>query len=112
MKIPAEEIATLADAMCRIGCLIWRRVASGQQRSSLPCAKNPALDLRCILPCDGQERKWPVQTQRRYRSILEQANDMVCVGREYTSNCMLKRNRYLVDHATVLLAIYDGSLSN
>jgi len=22
MKIPAEEIATLADAMCRIGCLI------------------------------------------------------------------------------------------
>lgn len=53
-----------------------------------------------------------MQTQRRYRSILEQANDVVCVDREYTSDCMLKRNRYLVDHATVLLAIYDGGLSN
>ena len=30
------------------------------------------------------------------------------VNREYSKNCMLKRNRYLVDHAACLLAVYNG----
>ena len=34
---------------------------------------------------------------------------MVYVSREYTSNCMLKRNHYLVDHSGVLLAVYNGA---
>ena len=109
-EILAEQIAALADA----GVTDWfSGMAQGVDLWAAELVltlrkKNPALNLHCILPCEGQERKWPVQTQRRYRSILEQANDVVCVGREYTSDCMLKRNRYLVDHASVLLAIYDG----
>ncbi len=30
------------------------------------------------------------------------------VSQEYREGCMLKRNRYLVDHATCLLAVYNG----
>lgn len=30
------------------------------------------------------------------------------VSREYREGCMLKRNRYLVDHAACLLAVYNG----
>ena len=70
--------------------------------------ENPALQLRCILPCEDQEIKWPAPEQERYRSILRQANDIFFVIREYRSDCMLKRNRYLVDHASVLLAVYNG----
>ena len=70
--------------------------------------KNPALNLYCILPCENQEVKWPASMQEQYRSILEQANDVVYVGREYNRKCMLKRNRYLVDHASILLAVYNG----
>ena len=40
--------------------------------------------------------------------ILEQARNVVYVSREYTSNCMLKRNHYLVDHSGILLAVYNG----
>lgn len=69
---------------------------------------NPALRLRCILPCEGQESKWPAQEQERYRSILRQADDVVYVNREYNRNCMLDRNRYLVDHSSILLAVYNG----
>ena len=33
---------------------------------------------------------------------------MIYVNREYSKGCMLDRNRYLVDHAACLLAIYNG----
>lgn len=70
--------------------------------------KNPAIKLHCILPCEEQESKWEAPAQELYRSVLEQADDVVYVSRAYHRDCMLKRNRYLVDHAAMLLAVYDG----
>lgn len=71
--------------------------------------KNPALKLHCVLPCKGQESKWTASAQERYRSILAQANEVVYVGQKYSRDCMLKRNRYLVDHSSFLLAVYNGT---
>lgn len=71
--------------------------------------KNPALKLHCVLPCKGQESKWTASVQEHYRSILAQANEVVYVGQEYNRDCMLKRNRYLVDHSSILLAVYNGT---
>ena len=70
---------------------------------------NPALKLHAILPCEGQERKWMASAQEHYRSILAQANEGIYVGQEYSRNCMLKRNRCLVDHSSILLAVYNGT---
>ena len=70
---------------------------------------HPALKLHAILPCEGQERKWTASAQEHYRSILAQANEVIYVGQEYSRNCMLKRNRYLVDHSSILLAVYNGT---
>ena len=70
--------------------------------------KYPALRLRCILPCQGQEAKWTASAQARYNAILRQAGEIVYVSREYAPDCMLRRNRYLVDHASILLAVYNG----
>ena len=71
--------------------------------------KNPALTLHCILPCEEQDRKWPTSAREKYRSILERANDTVLLGKAYNQHCMLDRNRYMVDHASVLLAVYNGT---
>ena len=71
--------------------------------------KNPALKLHCVLPCKGQESKWTASAQERYRSLLAQDNEGVYVGQEYNRDCMLKRNRYLVDHSSILLAVYNGT---
>ena len=70
--------------------------------------KNPALKLHAILPCEGQESKWTVSAQEHYHSILKQANEVVHVGKEYSRNCMLERNRWLVEHSSILLAVYNG----
>jgi len=71
--------------------------------------KNPALKLHANLPCEGQESKWSVSAREIYHSILEQADEVVYVGQEYSKDCMLKRNRYLVDHSSILLAVYNGT---
>ena len=70
--------------------------------------KNPVLKLHAILPCEGQERKWSVSAQEIYHSILYQADEVVYVGQEYSRDCMLARNRYMVEQASVLLAVYNG----
>lgn len=70
--------------------------------------KNPAIKLHCILPCKEQADKWSASSRDLYHSILERADSIVYVSRDYYKNCMLDRNRFLVDHAAALLAVYNG----
>ena len=70
--------------------------------------KNPALKLHLILPHEGQADSWNDSAQERYRSILEQADSVEYVSREYYEGCMLERNHPLVEAAGVLLAVYNG----
>lgn len=70
--------------------------------------ENPALKLHCILPCEGQADQWSASARALYSSILEQADEIVYVSQAYSKGCMLKRNRYLVDHTACLLAVYNG----
>ncbi|MBD5099555.1 MAG: DUF1273 domain-containing protein [Clostridiales bacterium] len=71
--------------------------------------KKPALKLHCVLPCKGQESKWTASAQEHYYSILAQANEVVYVRQEYSRDCMLERNRWMVDRASILLAVYNGT---
>ena len=70
--------------------------------------KNPALKLHCLLPCKGQDAKWPASSQKRYHAILEKADSIVYVNHEYNEKCMLERDRALVQLSSLLLAVYDG----
>ena len=70
--------------------------------------KNPAIKLHCILPCRDQADKWSASSRNLYRSILKRADSIVYVSREYHKDCMLDRNRFLVEHASTLLAVYNG----
>ena len=70
--------------------------------------KNPALNLHCVLPCEGQADSWSDLARERYHAILKQADFVEYVSREYYDGCMLARNRRLVDQAGILLAVYNG----
>lgn len=71
--------------------------------------KNPTLKLHCILPCRDQAKKWEASAQKRHQNILEQANSVICLSESYYDGCMLNRNKYLVEHSSILLAVYDGN---
>lgn len=70
--------------------------------------KNRAIKLHCILPCESQADKWEYEAMKLYQSILRQADSVVYVSKAYTPDCMLERNRYLVSHASIVLAVYNG----
>ncbi len=106
----AEQIAKLVDAgythflsgMAE-GTDTWAAMAVLSLKN-----ENPALRLHCVLPCEGQADGWSASARERYFSILEQADEIVYVSREYYRGCMLERNRSLVDHAACLLAVHTG----
>lgn len=110
-----EVLTAQISALAEQGVTDW--LSGMAQGVDLWCAqivldmrkKNPALKLHAILPCEGQESKWSAAAQALYRSILEQADEVVYVNREYSANCMLERNRYMVDRASILLAVYNGA---
>ncbi|MEG1999830.1 MAG: SLOG family protein [Evtepia sp.] len=68
----------------------------------------PYLKLVCVLPCEDQAARWSEHSKKCYFSILEQADEIIYTGRDHTKTCMMERNRFLVDHATYLLAVYNG----
>lgn len=70
--------------------------------------KNPAIKLHCILPCTAQAEEWTASSQDRYHSILKQADSIVYVNRDYHKDCMLERNRFMVEQSSALLAVYSG----
>ena len=67
--------------------------------------KNPVLKLHCILPCKTQADNWNPASKDIHRSILEQADSIVYVSRDYHKNCMMERNKFMVNHADILLAV-------
>ena len=46
--------------------------------------------------------------RKRTCAILERAAHVEYISHDYYNGCLQKRNRYMVDHATHLLAVYDG----
>ena len=46
----------------------------------------------------------------RYFTLVERCDCETMVQRHYDKGCMLRRNRYMVDRASLLIAVYDGML--
>ena len=68
----------------------------------------PELHLMAAIPCESQADKWSVEQRERYFDILAQCDEVVYISRHYTRDCMFRRNRWLIDHAGFVLAIYNG----
>ena len=64
----------------------------------------PALRLVLAIPCPEQSARWSESDRARYQSILARADEKVILCEHYTRFCMMLRNRYMVDHAEVLVA--------
>lgn len=68
------------------------------------------IPLICALPFQGQERRWMLKAQERYHRICDRAQAVMIISSGgYSKEKMLKRDRWLVDHSTLLLALWDGS---
>ena len=64
-----------------------------------------------MIPHEEQAARWSEAWRERYFSLLEQADDTVLISAHYTRDCFHRRNRYMVDNADKLLALYTGGIT-
>ena len=50
--------------------------------------------------------RWPAALRERYFSIASKCDKETMLQRQYTRDCMKKRNQYMVDCADVVLAVW------
>ena len=71
-------------------------------------ARRPGVTLECARPCETQSHSWPAEEQARYQDILDRCDYETMVQQRYDRFCMMRRNRYMVDHAAHILTVYNG----
>ena len=69
----------------------------------------PDVTVEAVIPCPTQADQWPPAQRERYRKLVDACDWETLVSAQYTSTCMQRRDRYMVDHASLLLAVFDGS---
>ena len=70
---------------------------------------HPDVTVEAAIPCPTQADTWPPAQQERYRRLVDACDFETMVSARYTSSCMQRRDRYMVDHASLLIAAFDGS---
>ena len=68
----------------------------------------PEIRLEGAVPFSGQADRWLPSEKERYNRLLSQCDRVTVLQDRYTSGCMMKRNRYMVDHSDLLIACFDG----
>ena len=63
----------------------------------------PHIRLILVLPCITQTTEWKQADIDEYERIKSLADKVVFTSREYTSGCMHKRNRHLVDNSSLCI---------
>jgi conserved hypothetical protein len=74
-----------------------------------PHTPMPGLRLVAVIPFRGQESRFPAVDRERFRRVLAAADHSVTLSPSYHAGCYAVRNNYLVEHAALLVAWYDGS---
>ena len=72
--------------------------------------RHPEVTLEAVIPCEEQAAHWRERERERYFTLVERCHCETMVQRHYDKGCMLRRNRYMVDRASLLIAVYDGML--
>ena len=68
----------------------------------------PDVRLEAAIPFGDQPGRWNEEQRRRYNRLIDAADKLTVLQVHYTSDCMQRRNRYMVDRSSLLLACYDG----
>ena len=66
--------------------------------------KYPHITLIMVLPCAEQDKKWRQMDKDRYQALLTACDKKEYLQQKYDNDCMLKRNRCLIDSSGVCVA--------
>lgn len=71
-------------------------------------AEHPEVTLEAAVPYERQPEKWSAALRRRYGRLVTECDYQTVISKAYTDDCMMRRNRYMVDSSAYLIAAYNG----
>lgn len=69
---------------------------------------HPDVSLEAAIPCSSQAEAWSKEQQERYNGLLSRCDTCHLVQEKYSPGCMQRRNKYMVDSSSLLLACFAG----
>lgn len=66
------------------------------------------LRLVCVVPFRGMESRFAQADRERFGRLMQMADATVVLADEYTPEVYRRRNDFLVDNASAVLAYFDG----
>lgn len=66
------------------------------------------VTLEAAIPWEGQASGWSAALKARHSRLIEDCDFYTLVQTNYTPDCLIKRNRYMVDSSGVIIAAYSG----
>ena len=74
-------------------------------------AQYPGITLKCAIPCETQAVKWNDRDRDIYYDLLAKCDKETLLQQNYTSDCMQKRNEYMVNNSDYVIAVWNGKPS-
>ncbi len=69
------------------------------------------ITLEAAIPCENQTASWNVKSKERRDRIMAMCDKVTILQRNYTYDCMMRRNRYMVDRSDYVIAVWNGQPS-
>ena len=61
------------------------------------------IKLIACVPCKGQDKYFNEEQKNVYGKMIERADKVIVLSQNYTADCMLKRNRFMVDNSSLVV---------
>ena len=71
--------------------------------------KKKDIRLVCAVPFEGVEKNRTAEQKEDFRNILAESDDITYVCPKYTHWCFHARDRWMVDHAAAVIAVFNGT---
>ena len=70
--------------------------------------RHPDVSLEAVIPCGTQPDRWAKPLRMRYTSLLDRCDSVKVLQIMYSRDCMMRRNKYMVDNSSLLLGCFMG----
>jgi len=72
---------------------------------------NASIFIEGAIPCPFQDKKWSTESKTRYNKLLNKLDKKTIVQDHYTPYCMIKRNEYMLEKSSLVIAGFDNTPS-
>lgn len=69
----------------------------------------PFIKIGAVIPCKDQGEFYKGEALEEYERMIADADYRIILEEEYTKDCMLRRNDFLIENSTLILAYYLGT---